>query len=327
MTRALGKLTNNPQREVRPRRCKAQEAAWFQPFSLRSQSPSQLGGLLCLPGHLGSVQPSTPHPPVAPSPEPWPQSSTLSPGMWPQRPAPVRDQQHSPHHALLTHPQSGSQMGPNPSLWQSPTQTAADRAATVGHPHMETCNTTPTQQHSTLCTNTNPKAVNTPRCKETETHSSSGTQRHWYTDASLRAHTAGQRGTHKYTERDAETQRDTYMEEQPMHKCTLTCKPKHTPNHTHTAAPGPPKELQLQLKWYVNHTSQGDPQSPVDPHPASPAKGPTLAAGRPHPSRQTVPPAAHPWSCCSEGIPSAVSAPPAQQEPGAWGPLGPLRSS
>lgn len=48
------------------------------------------------PGHLGSLQPGAPHPPMALSPESWPQISTLSPRMWPQRLALGHDQRRSP---------------------------------------------------------------------------------------------------------------------------------------------------------------------------------------------------------------------------------------
>lgn len=95
----------------------------------------------------------------------------------------------------------------------------------------------------------------------------------------------------------------------------------------HTVAPGPLEELRSQLKWYVHLTSLGDAQLLADPHPAPLSKGQTVAAGRPHPLRWIVPPATHPWSGCSEGIPSAVSGLPARQEPGVWEPQDPLRSS
>lgn len=81
-------------------------------FSLAPSDPkaqTSLGGLLCLPGHLGPLQPSTPHPPMALSPEPWLWSSTLKPRMCPQRPALGHDQQSSPPLLPLTHPKSGSQ--------------------------------------------------------------------------------------------------------------------------------------------------------------------------------------------------------------------------
>lgn len=65
----------------------------------------------------------------------------------------------------------------------------------MGHPHTEKCN--PHTATQTLCGCTNPKALNAPRDKETQIHSGSEMHRHWSTDATLKARTAGQGGTHK----------------------------------------------------------------------------------------------------------------------------------
>lgn len=43
-----------------------------------------------------------------------------------------------------------------------------NRAAVVGYPHTKKCNTPHDSNIDTFCTHTNPKALNTPRCKETD---------------------------------------------------------------------------------------------------------------------------------------------------------------
>lgn len=202
-----------------PDDAKPKEAAWL----LQSQSPSQLGGLLCLPGHLGSLQPSTPHPPVALSPEPWPRSSTLSPRMWLQRPVLGHDQQPSTPLSLPHPPQEWEPNGTQHVCDRDPDR-AVDGTAIVGHLHMEKCNTTPpsppthTQQNRHSKTDivcTNPKALNTPRCTETDPQQIRHAQTWAHRCSTGSPHYRSGRDPQRQKDADAETetQRDTCIKQ------------------------------------------------------------------------------------------------------------------
>lgn len=69
-------------------------------------------------------------------------------------------------------PETDSQMGPNPSLRQSPAQTQQQ----TGLPSSWVTRTQKCNPHTAtqiLCSYTNPKALNAPRGKKTQIHSGS----------------------------------------------------------------------------------------------------------------------------------------------------------
>lgn len=257
-----------------------------------------------------------PAPSVAPRPEPWPPSSTLGPGRWPQWPALGCDQRCSPP---LPHLKPGSQMGPNPSVTEPLPDRAADRAVEVGVPHKGRCGSTP-KATDTLCTCTNPEALDTPQCKEAEPQQ----LRDGQTLAHGRRPEGPPRGSGRDPETHRETHRGTHTKGKPEAQRYTDVQTRNTPKVTHTVAPGSLEELQLQLQGSQSVRCHRVTRRPW--HPAT-----TLPSKEPDPGHRAAAPspcaATHPWFGCSEGIPSAGSVPPAQPEPGAWGPQGPLRSS
>lgn len=128
---------------------KPSKAAWLQPCSqwsamqVRGECPTPLqtkpaGWSPMPPGHLGSLQPGIPHPPMAQSPEPQPLSSTLSPGMWLQRLGLGHDHCHSPPPSPPHPPKEWEPNGTQPrSVTGLHPNRAVDRAAmsTAGHTH------------------------------------------------------------------------------------------------------------------------------------------------------------------------------------------------
>lgn len=153
----------------------------------------------------------------------------------------------------------------------------------MGHPHTGKCNSTtptpPSHHRNTLCTCTNPKVLNTPRFKETDPWQLR--DRQWHTDAILRAlrvHTAGQGETHKYTEMQRQEHNGTCLcRGSQMQKCSLMCKPKHTPSHTHHCTRAP-QGAAITARVVCKSNWQGDTHSLADSHPASPPKGQSLEA-------------------------------------------------
>lgn len=125
-----------------------------------------------------------------------------------------------PHHPLLSYPETGSQMGPNPTATEPHPESGRQ-----GCPGESLC----TQEmqytphiHSntdTLCTHTHTQTLrpSTPPGARKQSHSSSETHRPGLMDAAQRSHTVGQGGIHKHIKRDAETetQRDTCMKGKP----------------------------------------------------------------------------------------------------------------
>ena len=163
------------------------------------------------PGHLGSLQPGAPHPPMALSPESWPQISTLSPRMWPQRLALGHDQQRSPPPPPPQLPREREPNGTQPVCNRAPPRQNGRQGCCGESPaHREMQHLPPTAAQTRSAHAQTPTPSTLPGARK-QSHSNSETHGHRHTDATPRSHTVGQGETHKYTKRcrDGDTKGDT----------------------------------------------------------------------------------------------------------------------
>lgn len=149
-----------------------------------------------------------------------------------------------PHHPLLSYPESGSQMGPNPTATEPHPESGRQ-----GCPGESLCTQemqyTPHIHSNTdmLCTHThtNPEALNTPRCQEAKPQQLRDTKTRAHGRCPEVPHCGPGRDpqTHKERCRDRNTKRHVYEGEARGTNTQKSCK-----RHTHTVAPGPLGKLQ-----------------------------------------------------------------------------------
>lgn len=197
------------------------------------------------PGHLGSLQPGAPHPPMAPSPESWPQISTLSPRMWPQRLVLGHDQRRSPPPPPPQLPREWEPNGTQPVCNRAPPRQNGGQGCCGESPaHREMQHLLPTAAQ-TRSAHAQTPTPSTPPGARKQSHSNSETHGHWHTDATPRSRT-WVREEPTNTQRDAETETQREMQT----NTRVKGKPEaqmytdvQTRNVTHTLAPGPLEEL------------------------------------------------------------------------------------
>lgn len=229
-----------------------------------------------------------------------------------------------PHHPLLRYPESGSQVGPNPTATEPHPESSRQGCPGESLRTQEMQYTPPhTQQHRhALHTHTNPEALDTPRCKEAEPQQLRDTQTWTHGRCREVPHCGPGRDpqTHKERCRDRDTKGHVYEGEARDTNAQKSCK-----CHTHCRTRAPGKAAMTAQVVYEPDLTGRYPSTGTQQPASIPSQGPEPGS-REVPSLEVNSPT-HLWSGCSEGIPSAVSVPPARQEPGAWGPWGPPRSS
>lgn len=192
MRGALGKFTNNLQKKVYPRRCKALGNSLASALLPAVPKPKPAGWSPVPPWTPG-LSPAQRTPPTR-GPEPRAPAAELRPQSWDVSP----EASPGPRPAVLTPTVPSSPTLRVETKWD-PTL-ICDRAPPRQSSRQGCCGRSPTQRNATPTLPQPHRHTQTPGARKL-IHGSSETHRHWYTNATLKAYTAGQEGAHKCTKR------------------------------------------------------------------------------------------------------------------------------